>query len=87
MLIDATRNDNSKMAESTYISAFKQDSSEIPQATPTFYGFANTAVLVWILFDVGVSVQPKMAAITGSTYVSHIHSNHTRTVQFVVLDN
>ena len=46
--------------------------------------------IVWTLSDIGgnrVSDKSKMAAITGGTYVPHIHISHTTTVQFIDLDN
>ena len=45
------------------------DSDEIPKVTPTFSGSSNTAELMWTRFDVAVTGEAKMAAITGSTYV------------------
>ena len=56
-------------------------------ATLTFSRSTNTANLVWILTDIGLSVTSNMAAITGSSYVSHTHIIHTSVVQFVGLDN
>ena len=44
---------------------------------------------MWTLSDTGISSKSKMAALTRSTYVSHIHIIHTSTdctVQFVGLD-
>ena len=42
---------------------------------------------MWIRSDFTDSGKSKIAAITGSTYVSHTHIIHTSTVQFVGLDN
>ena len=61
------------------ISAYIQDSNEIPKVRPTFSMSVNAAKLVRTRSDIGVSDKLKIAAITGSAYEkTHYHSFLTR---------